>query len=882
MKHIVYDTAADTYPLAILVKEAAFNAHEIDRAYIQPLESHGVDRNDIIVVAVPYNSVGKAPVSFVRERLEQIMTGLASVGTRHILCADANYFKILAKEKKADPHLGYCLPCGLEDYDHISVVLGINHKALIHNPSNEPKLALSLQTFAAVVSGKYSGLGQDIIQAASYPSGYEAIQQALEDLHQYPVLTADIEAFSLDFEQAGVGTCSFAWSQHEGMAFSCDYAPRKVPNRAGEWGEFRPNHPVRELLRNFLETYQGTLIWHKSTYDLKCIIYTLWMKDLNDHNGMLKGLETLTERFHDTKVIAYLAINSTAGNELGLKILAHPFAGNYAEDVTNIRLLPEQKLLRYNLVDTLSTFWVFNTYYPQMVKDMQLDLYRDLMLPSQKTIIQMELVGMPLDPRRVQEARGELQAIIDAQVALLSKSPLIKQTEALLTERARQKDFEDRKVKAKNPEKLVIKEKASFPRKTFNPASNQQCQCLLYEVMALPVIDTTKTKQPGTGGDTLEKLLNHTTDTHAQSVIQALVDYSKANKILSSFIPAFEKALDKGQDVHWLHGNFNLGGTVSGRLSSSDPNLQNIPSGSTFGKLIKSCFRAPKGWIFCGADFASLEDRINALITKDPNKLKVYTDGFDGHALRAVNYWPHEFPGLDPNDPVQVNQVKKDDHPLRQRSKTPTFALTYQGTWITLVRNSGFTPEEAKKIEASYHLLYAVSTQWVKERIDQAAKDGYAEAAFGLRIRTPMLARTYLGKSSTPREAEAEARTLGNAISGQSYGLLTNRAANAVMARVWKSPYRFDILPVAMIHDAIYFVCRDDADVVAWLNRVLIEEMAWQKLPEIQHDKVKLGAELDLFWPSWAHGITLPNNATPDEILDLCQAATISYQGNAP
>ena len=66
---------------------------------------------------------------------------------------------------------------------------------------------------------------------------------------------------------------------------------------------------------------------------------------------------------------------------------------------------------------------------------------------------------------------------------------------------------------------------------------------------------------------------------------------------------------------------------MSGRLSCTKPNLQQIPSGSEFGKLIKSCFKAPKGWLFTGADFASLEDRINTLLTKDKNKVKVYTDG---------------------------------------------------------------------------------------------------------------------------------------------------------------------------------------------------------------------------------------------------------------
>ena len=133
-----------------------------------------------------------------------------------------------------------------------------------------------------------------------------------------------------------------------------------------------------------------------------------------------------------------------------------------------------------------------------------------------------------------------------------------------------------------------------------------------------------------------------------------------------------------------------------------------------------------------------------------------------------------------------------------------------------------------------------------------------------------MLHQTIRGLKNTPREAQAEARTLGNAISGQSYGLLNNRAANAFMEKVWASPYRLKILPVNLIHDAIYFLIEDDLEVVEWVNRELPACMAWQELPEIQHPEVKLSAELDLFWPSWEKPVTLPNGASKEEIMKRC------------
>lgn len=194
-----------------------------------------------------------------------------------------------------------------------------------------------------------------------------------------------------------------------------------------------------------------------------------------------------------------------------------------------------------------------------------------------------------------------------------------------------------------------------------------------------------------------------------------------------------------------------------------------------------------------------------------------------------------------------------------------------------MVSNLGWTEEKAKRVEANYHKLYAVSTEWVKTKIAEAALVGYAVSAFGLRVRTPLLAQTFLGTSSTPKEAEAEGRTLGNAISGQSYGLLNSRAMNVFMEKVRQSKYAADILPMAQIHDAGYYLIRDDAEVMAYANQGITEAMAWQDLPEIQHDQVKLFANLDIFWPDWAHPITLPDTATAQEITSICAEAKHKY-----
>lgn len=871
MRHIIFQEA-NTYSVAVLTKSSAFNKHELRINYVDPLVKRGVAEHEMIAFTLKYNSDGKVPAHVIKDYLSNLLPALDGLGVKFLYVADSNYFKTLAGQGKAEPHYGYVLPCKIKGYEHMSVVLGLNHQALIYNPALQTKLDLSLHALASGVAGNYQAIGTNIIHSAQYPETWQEIRAALQSLHQYPSLTCDIEGFSLRFDEAGVATIAFAWDKHNGLAFAVDYQVETdtLEVAQGLYGKNGPDVPLRIMLREFFETYQGELTFHNSPYDIKALIYALWMDDLLDTIGLLTGLDVLTKRMHDTKIIAYLAINSTAGNVLGLKPLAHEFAGNWAkEDIKDIRKIPLKELLQYNLVDALSTHYVRDKYWPVMVQDNQLDLYEGLMLPSLKLIIQIELSGMPMNDARIVEVKGELFAEQQEHLNAIKNSGVIKTLQLLLQDSAWSKDYEDRKNKAKNPGKILPKNKSAFAELEFNPNSNPQLQRLLYELMGLPVIDLTDNKQPATGAETIEKLINHTEEPAYKELLGALIGYGKVTKILSTFIPAFERGIMKNDGMRYLHGSFNLGGTVSGRLSSSDPNMQNLPAGSDFGKVIKTCFQSPHGWLFAGADFNSLEDYISALTTKDPNKLAVYERGFDGHCLRAAYYFRDQCPEIDLEDPSSVNTIKKKYPELRQDSKAPTFLLTYGGTYHGMMSNLGWPEDKSKAIEKGYHDLYQVSDAYVQKRLKQASIDGYVEVAFGLRVRTPLLKQVIYGTRGMPYEASAEGRTAGNAL-GQSYGLLNNRAAVAFMKKVWASKHRYDIKPVALIHDAIYILIRNDVEVVEFANRELIAAMQWQELPEIQHPTVKLGAALDIFYPDWAHATTLPNNADQKTILELC------------
>lgn len=867
-----------TYPVVLLVPQ--IRKDDIRKTYLDP---YNVIPDEVLAVQI-HKAQGKkkTPAGEIREWLnEELFPVLDDVSAQYLLVADADYFKVLTKSAKVEPYLGYVLDMGKH-----KVVYVPNYQAVFYDPEKvTAKIDQAMKALQAHRSNAYAEPGKDIIHQAEYPRSYEEIRDWLETILKEDVpVTVDIETFSLKHHTAGIGTITICWNQHEGIAFPVDY--EEIPGATeAPYGRQIRNEPVRALLRSFFERLTAKTIYHNISFDVYVLIYQLFMDHILDTKGLLRGIDVMLRNWDCTKLITYLATNSCAGNDLSLKTQAQEFAGNYAqENITDITKIRLDELLEYNLVDGLSTWFTHAKHYQTMVNDQQLDIYENLFKPATIDIIQMQLTGMPLNMARVQEVKAILQAIEEQAMTTMQDSPIIKGFLYHLNQAW---------VVKRNSELKVKRVSLADANETFNPNSNPQLQQLLYEILELPVLNLTDSKLPATDGDTLKALQNHTKNQDTLDFLGALIDYKAVNKLITSFIPAFENAAQGPDGWHYLFGNFNLGGTVSGRLSSSDPNLQNLPANVLMilsqalinrfghllvgyidkgklilGKLIKSCFEAPPGWVFAGLDFDSLEDRISALTTKDPNKLKVYTDGYDGHCLRAHAYFGDRMPDIDPTSVVSINSIAKKYGHERNESKAPTFALTYQGTWSTLVKNCGFPEEQAKIIEARFKDLYRVSIEWVAQRLDQACQDGYVTVAFGLRVRTPLLAQVIRGNSKTPREAEAEGRTAGNAM-GQSWCLLNSRAGSEFMSTVRKSVHRLSIRPCAQIHDAGYFLIRDDIGAIQFTNKHLVNAVQWQNHPEIHHPDVKLGGRLSIFYPTWASEMEIPNGASEEDIFDV-------------
>lgn len=810
----------------------------IENHYVKPL---GIQSECIIVpTATLPKRTNKATITPEWERIEP---ELIKMGVSVLIITDGDYFKHITKLTKTEANLGIKIST-----PKFECFFAPNVRTFFYDPEGvQAKMDIAINSIRAYMEGKYIEPGKDVIHYAKYlmPSdGLVLIEEALNELHKYPELFIDIEAYSLKFWEAGLGSIAFSWSKHEGIAI------------------FVENNPeIKTLIKNFFILYQGKKIFHNASYDVTVLLYELFMNNFNDQIGLQNGLEILHKNLHCTLVITYLATNTCAGNELGLKANVQEFLGNYAEDVKDITNIEPSKLLEYNLKDTLGTCYVWEKNYPIMVQDEQEPVYF-MFMEWMKDIIQMQLTGMPLSMPHVIKA----QKVIEHDIAMY-------QDNLLASEHLRnfiykmEKDYVEHYNNTRKVKRILWEDIEGTI--TFNPNSSKQLSELLYDFIGLPILERTATKEPATGGKVLKKLLNYTEDKDIIQLLNDLIGIKTASKILEAFIPHFLNApYCEERKCHFLFGNFILGGTVSGRLSSRNINLQQIPSNGKYASLIKDCFRAPSGYLFIGLDFDSLEDKISALTTKDPAKLQEYIDGFDGHSLRAYAYFGEQMPDIIEGDVESINSISKLYPELRQESKDPTFACTYGGTFMTMMTNLGWSEDKSKEVEARYKKLYFVSIEWVKQKIEQATIDGYVTVCFGLRVRTPILGRTLMGLKATPTEAAAEGRTAGNAL-GQSYCMLNSRAANAFMEGVRASDYACKILPCSQIHDASYYLIPAEPEVLKYVNDNLVKESYWQELPEIHHDVVKLGGTLGLFYPSWNKEHEVPKHSTLDEIIEL-------------
>ena len=576
----------------LLCKEKAMESVEVNNHYLEPLAREGIPESSVLILPLLYNTPTKILAKTAKAYLDKLITKIPTSVT-NIVIADSSYFKFITKTTKVSDNYGNVISGGLPGYSQHRCVYVPNYKSLFKQPENKQLIELGIKAIAGTATSV-------LINSAEYGFKHGSDRELLDNLYKYPVLAADIETTGLDLE-AKIVSIAFAWTKHDGVAI--DLSINGI-----------------YYLKEFLETYKGKLLFHNGLFDVKLLIRSLWMQHATDYTGMMEGLQYF-KNFDDTMIMVYLAKNATTKVSLKLKEVALEYVGNYAIEIQDITRYTKAQILKYNLIDALATFYIWENY----VSESSSQPYQEIFQPSLYSLIKMMLVGLPMNSNRVEEVHN----ILAAKEKVLNEQ--IQQNSCV---KVFNKQLQERSWKLANSKlKKLVKPFEDFKSLQFNPSSHLQLSTLLFDSLNLPVIDKTKSGAPATGGDILQDLENHTQDEDILDLLKFIRELSEVTKINGTFIKAFM------QEKDFLHGNLKLGGTQSGRLSSNSPNLTNLPAHGGMGKLVKSCIVAPSGWLFAGADFSALEERIGAILSKDPNRIKVYTDGYDGHSLRAQTYF---------------------------------------------------------------------------------------------------------------------------------------------------------------------------------------------------------------------------------------------------
>jgi DNA polymerase I len=253
----------------------------------------------------------------------------------------------------------------------------------------------------------------------------------------------------------------------------------------------------------------------------------------------------------------------------------------------------------------------------------------------------------------------------------------------------------------------------------FNIASTEQLSDALFITLGLPKIGAHKTKSGrySTAADVLETLRGQ------HLVIDLILEHRQLAKLKSTYIDALPLVVSPRDGR--LHTSFNQTGAVTGRLSSSEPNLQNIPIRTDLGRQVRRAFIAHPGCVLLAADYSQVELRILAHVSNDPAMLDAFQRGEDIHRSTAAAIFG-----------VPLDQVTSD---MRRVAKTTNFAISYGVTGFGLARQTGLTTEEAQLFIDSYFHQYPGVRDYVDGTKARAGRDGYVETLLGRRRYFPEL-----------------------------------------------------------------------------------------------------------------------------------------------
>ncbi|MDZ7778624.1 MAG: DNA polymerase I [Gemmatimonadota bacterium] len=277
--------------------------------------------------------------------------------------------------------------------------------------------------------------------------------------------------------------------------------------------------------------------------------------------------------------------------------------------------------------------------------------------------------------------------------------------------------FEEMRGRLKRELELIGEEIYKIAGGDFNLNSTPQLREVLFEKLELPVLKKTKTG-PSTDASVLEELA-----AMGHDVPRLMIEYRELEKLRSTYVDALPQLVNSRTGR--LHTSFNQTVAATGRLSSSEPNLQNIPIRTDLGREIRKGFVAAPGTLFLGVDYSQIELRVLAHFSGDEAFVRAFRDGVDVHRQTAAVIFD-----------VDVADVTAD---MRARAKTVNFATLYGQGPFSLAKRLGITREEAKEFIDTYFERFEGVRTFLDAQVESAKEHGYVETLLGRRRYVPEL-----------------------------------------------------------------------------------------------------------------------------------------------
>jgi DNA polymerase-1 len=370
-------------------------------------------------------------------------------------------------------------------------------------------------------------------------------------------------------------------------------------------------------------------------------------------------------------------LEELAHDRLGLTLQNHALLLGKGKTQREFDAVPVPEAARYGCANTETVLLLVESFRPELEDHKLLPLLETIELPLLRVLVGMQWHGVLVDRARL----AEISRTLAVELSQLERDIY------------------------------------AAAGTDFNLNSTPQLRTILFDKLQLPLLKKTKTGA-STDSDVLERLA-----AMGHEVPRLLLEYRELSKLKSTYVDALPTYINP--ETGRIHGNFNQTGAATGRLSSSEPNLQNIPVRTRRGEAIRRAFIAPAGSVLLTADYSQIELRLLAHFSGDPAFVNAFGAGDDIHRQTAALIFG-----------VPQDQVTSD---MRGRAKTINFATIYGQGPVALSHQLGITLEEAKEFIKAYFMRFSGVRAWLDRTIASAREKGYVETLFGRRRYIPEL-----------------------------------------------------------------------------------------------------------------------------------------------